>query len=399
MLTTHEKGSEKQLIEVVTSVKSSPGGYWGLHFRFSELLEHYKTDYQLKISVNIINDILQNGRGNIIITSDGDIFVLARGVTDEHVKKLVFQLRYLYMDDPLAYDHEGEDNPKFVQIYELAHHWNDFFSAARFKYNELEDWNKPQQIQRSSPQLLTPERLSYIESELGKTNIASALRTQPVCVVRDSGFKVMYHEIYINISALSGMLSSEIDLHSNMALFKYLTQILDRRVLEIIRKSPVKYMRSPISLNLNIESLLSSFFAEFDSTLEDKVKKNIIIEISAGDLFGNTKAFVAAREMLQKKGYRICLDGLDNLAFQQLDRDSLGFDLAKILWNAELKTEPASEESLVLFDAIEKCGNNRLILCRCDNERAVEYGKSLNISLFQGRYLDTVVDPESVVVN
>ena len=103
--------------------------------------------------------------------------------------------------------------------------------------------------------------------------------------------------------------------------------------------------------------------------------------------------------MLQKNGYRICLDGLDYLAFQQLDRSSLGFDLAKILWNADLKSDTGTEENIALYDAIKKCGKNRLILSRCDNEKAVEFGKSLGISIFQGRYLDKVVDPESVVVN
>lgn len=399
MLTTHKKGSEKKLIEITTSLKDDPTDFFGLHFRFSDLLEHYKTEYQLKISVNIINDILREAKGNVVITSDYDIFLICKDTEEHLLKKLVFQLRYLYMDDPLAYDEHGEDNDNFAQLYDLSKNWNEFFSAARYKFNELEDWNKPSAYMRNEPQVLTPERLSHIESELGKTNIAHALRRQPICAAKADGFKTMFEEIYINITSLSEMISTEVNLTSNMHLFTYLTQILDRRVLEIVRKSPTTYLRSAISLNLNVESLLSDFFVEFDRNLDAKMKKNIVIEIQASNIFSNIQAFMTATEMLQKNGYRICLDGLNMLGFKQLDRASLGFDLAKIRWNSDHRKDSKSEENIALKEAIERCGKSRIILSRCDNEEAVYFGQSLGIPLFQGRYLDKVVNPESVVVN
>jgi hypothetical protein len=40
-----------------------------------------------------------------------------------------------------------------------------------------------------------------------------------------------------------------------------------------------------------------------------------------------------------------------------------------------------------------------VILARCDNQDAIYYGQALGISLFQGRYVDSVLDPHSDVVN
>jgi hypothetical protein len=40
-----------------------------------------------------------------------------------------------------------------------------------------------------------------------------------------------------------------------------------------------------------------------------------------------------------------------------------------------------------------------VILTRCDNKQAVEYGQALGITLFQGRYLDGLVNPKSSVKN
>ncbi len=47
-----------------------------------------------------------------------------------------------------------------------------------------------------------------------------------------------------------------------------------------------------------------------------------------------------------------------------------------------------------LIEAVQTTGTNRVILCRCDNRSAVEFGQALGISLFQGRYLDTFSNPD-----
>jgi hypothetical protein len=48
---------------------------------------------------------------------------------------------------------------------------------------------------------------------------------------------------------------------------------------------------------------------------------------------------------------------------------------------------------------VKRCGANRVILTRCDNRQAVEYGQAFGISLFQGRYLDELIDPTRTVQN
>jgi c-di-GMP-related signal transduction protein len=108
-------------------------------------------------------------------------------------------------------------------------------------------------------------------------------------------------------------------------------------------------------------------------------------------------AFLTAKDVVQKLGYRVCLDGVTDLSFPQIDRKRLGFDLIKLQWNAETEYKEARDKKLV--DAIKECGNSRVIMTRCDNEAAVKYGQALGISLFQGRYLDSVVNPKSQLQN
>lgn len=399
MLTTHKKGSEKQLFDITSRLKEKANSYTAIHFHFSKLMEHYKSEYQTKIAVNIINDLLSDAEGEIVIASDYDIFVVCKGARINTIQKLIFQLRYLYMDDPLAYDEDGLESSKFCRVFDLKNEWPVFFAETRAKFNRLQEDEKVEKIKLDYPQLLTPEKLTDVKNALGKVNIAPAVRMQPVCVSKKAEFKTMYRELYINIPALGEMLSTEIDLTSNLALFKYLTRILDTRVLELIRKNSVTYLRSPLSLNMNVETILSEEFNHFNATLETKEKKKIIFEIQLADVFANIEAFFAARDFLQSNGYRICLDGINALSFQQIDRNSLGFDLAKIHWNADLKSDVKNDVNKGLKAAIDKCGVSRVILCRCDSLNAIYYGQSLGVSIFQGRYIDSVIDPESSVVN
>ena len=95
----------------------------------------------------------------------------------------------------------------------------------------------------------------------------------------------------------------------------------------------------------------------------------------------------------------MCLDGVTDISFPQIDRARLGFDLIKLQWNGETSKDTGSEKNVRLMEAIRQCGANRVILTRCDNHLAVAYGHALGVSLFQGRYLDTLVNPKAMVEN
>jgi hypothetical protein len=124
-----------------------------------------------------------------------------------------------------------------------------------------------------------------------------------------------------------------------------------------------------------------------------------VIELQIADVFADMAAFLMAKDTAQKLGYRVCLDGVTDLSFAHIDRQKLGFDLIKLIWNADSETDIGSPNNRALADAIRQCGNNRVILTRCDNKQAVQYGQALGLALFQGRYLDSLVNPKSAVKN
>ncbi len=402
MLTIISKEAEVKLVEKIAAPMRDDTSSRALKLNFSHLLDQYKTEYQRKITLNIISDHLREDEGVLFICQDNDIFLISPKISRNSLDKLIFQLRYLYSDDPLAYNVYGQENPEFCKIYEM--HTNQAELEDEIKRKAVSAARKgiEKTVLDYEPKLkkLTPARLAVLEKDLAMADISQVLRHQPVCAVqkgRDP--KELFEELYINIAHLQKSLANDVNLFSSQALFRYLTQVLDVKLLDMIARRPAIYFESSVSLNLNIETILSSEFINFDHRIKPSLKVSVVVEIQASDVIENTMRFAAARERLLGGGYRMCLDGLSYLNFIQLDRERLGFDLAKLQWNAELDVESNPSDYWKLREAILKYGAGRVILCRCDTPKAIEFGHSLGLSLFQGRYLDYLLYPKSRVTN
>jgi EAL domain-containing protein (putative c-di-GMP-specific phosphodiesterase class I) len=399
-------GAEAKLFEITSGLRASSDGYYALHYHFSRLQEEFRSDYQIKIALNVLSDLFKGLDSVLFVLKDYDIVVLYNGSNRGLLEKAIFQLRYLFMDDSLAYTDDGYENEDFCSVYDLEFQWRDFFVACKRKLGkDIEEVEKDQikdVIQspkggRSKLHIFTPSYLVQVTDELKNIDIGSCLRSQPICaVLRGKDPKTIFKEVYTNINNLQKLLSLNVDLMSSKTLFKYLTKILDKKVLDSLKQQQITN-KNPISINLNVKTLFTEEFADFDSQIDPKHKSSIIIEIHIADIFEDIQKFIVAQKELQNLGYRICLDGLDNISFMQIDRKNLGFDLAKLRWNPAMGTNTLKDKSLI--DAIVKCGKNRIILCHCSSKEAIDYGKEIGISLFQGRYIDALTNPTSKVIN
>jgi EAL domain-containing protein (putative c-di-GMP-specific phosphodiesterase class I) len=416
-------GAEAKLVEYLSSIREDAAGWLGVCFAFSSLMEQYRSEYQIKIALNMIKDLLKQDEGQVYVCRDATVYVLVKGSTKQQLEKVVFQLRYLFMDDPLAYTQDGEENPEFCSMYDLATEFDAFAALARAKMLEGKRGREVavppaaaavgvknnsgflQQVKQiastaTNMRFLNATSLAHMERDLTNADLTTVIRRQPVCAaIPDMMVRRVFDELYINITHLRQMMRVEADLLSNRWLFKYLTELLDYRVLHMIQHNPSRYMELPISLNLNVKTLMSDEFLEFDASIKPSIKVSVVVELQISDVFDDMRAFIMARNAVQKLGYRVCLDGLSDLSFTQVDREKLGFDLVKLQWNADIPSDLQTRENKKIADMIKLCGPNRVILNRCDNRKAVDYGQALGISLFQGRYLDKLMNPLAKVEN
>ncbi|MDX2074448.1 MAG: hypothetical protein SFX19_08825 [Alphaproteobacteria bacterium] len=409
-----QRNAEAKLVEALNSV-TDPKGWKAVHFHLSDLMDQFKSEYQIKIAVNLINDLLKNFDGGIFVLQDSSIILVCYGLEKTLQNKLVFQLRYLYMDDPLAYTDDGQENPAFYTDYDLQEDWQDFMelstrrmamtmrrptsaraekiaAAIAEKMDSKMETETASVTSISARENLTVTRLANLERELQHLGIGNIIRNQSICAIQ-TGLPVrkMFDELYMHMSHLSTVLKADIDFFSNRWLFRYLTQLLDMRMLDFLKNERDRYLTQPVSINMNTETLLSDRFQEFDRSLSPAIKKGIVLEVPLVDAFVDMAGFNIARREMQALGYRVCLDGVTTDSLNHIQRDKLGVDLIKVQWNAVVMESGLQRQDLI--KAVSANGPSRVILCRCDKKQAIDFGQSIGIALFQGRYVDSVLNP------
>ena len=131
---------------------------------------------------------------------------------------------------------------------------------------------------------------------------------------------------------------------------------------------------------------------QFDDAVIASMRGSVVIELQKIDIFSDINAFLFAREFAKDRGYRICIDGLTYESISFINREKLGADMVKLIWNQELVDTIGKAKA---SEIVSKMGNSRIILCRCDDETAVEFGQSIGISMFQGRHIENLLAEEN----
>ena len=231
--------------------------------------------------------------------------------------------------------------------------------------------------------------LALLEKTIAQADLSGMTSRQPICEVGDDGRPVpLFFELFTSIGALRQTLMPDQNLFSDRWLFQYLTSKLDQRMLAWLCKNDDATLRHSFSLNINIASVLSQRFLEFDAGLDKTRRNTIVIELQKLDVFADVARYLFAREFLLDRGYRICLDGLTSLSLPFIERQKLGFDLIKLHWTPELRQQIEGKDGDKLRAAIEAANPRRIILMRCESDDAVQLGRELGVSLFQGYFLD-----------
>ena len=76
VLATVTRDAEPKLIDLATKIRDEARDWTAVQFNFSGLQDHYRSDYQLKIAVNMAGDQLKSMQGGIYVCRDCTIFVL-----------------------------------------------------------------------------------------------------------------------------------------------------------------------------------------------------------------------------------------------------------------------------------------------------------------------------------
>lgn len=233
---------------------------------------------------------------------------------------------------------------------------------------------------------LTPAELARISKALVNTDFSNMIRRQFVCIVLDDiAPSPMFEEVFVSIADLGETILPDVSLTATPWLFQDLTETLDKCVLTTVSRHDDGAFYRDFSLNLNVSSILSEDFKSFDKGIRENMKASVVLELQPIDIVSDFSMYVRARDFAQSLGYKICIDGVSALNLPFINREKLGADFVKLTWQADLPDLLTQDEKLK--EKILSIGSNRTILCRVDDEKALNFAKESKITLLQGRYI------------
>jgi hypothetical protein len=387
---------ENLLLDYIHRLERHRSDRRAVHIHLSSLLPQNRREHHMRIAGNTFETLVKMLLGQVFVLANADLMVVFKAVAQEEVEAAVVKLRYLFSDDPLVMEEARTRQGTLCTWYSLDRDYEVLLALAQKLVQEEQarraataerdavdarSQNKP----KGSP--FTPELLARVEASLGQADLANLMRRQAVCaLVGKAPPQPVFHELFISIADLRQTLMPSVNMNSSPWLFQQLTETLDRRVLSLLNKHDDRTLEGDISINLNVSTILSPEFLVFDDNVKAGMRGTIVLELQKVDIFADLGAYLFARDFAHDRGYRICVDGLTYAQLPFVDRERLGADLIKLVWDPSL-----TEEKDKKTDALKRIGVTRIILCRCDTPSAIEYGHSVGITLFQGRHIESML--------
>lgn len=384
---------ENLLIDYLHRLERHRAERRAVHVHLSELLSQNRREHHMRIAASTFEGLVKMLQAQVFTMANGDLMVVYKAQAQDEVESAIVKLRFLFSDDPLIIEDAQGRKGAFCTWYDLEREYDVLVSLAQKMLQEEQNrrraeaeanarQNRQPEAPKGSP--FTPDLLVRVEAALGQADLANLMRRQAVCaVVGQAPPQPVFHELFISIADLRQTLMPSVNMNSSPWLFQQLTETLDRRVLSLLNKHDDRTLEGDISINLNVSTILSPEFMVFDDNVKAGMRGTIVLELQKVDIFADLGAYLFARDFAHDRGYRICIDGLSYSMLPFVDRERLGADLIKLIWDPSL-----TEEKDKKTDALRRIGVTRIILARCDTPSAIEYGHSVGITLFQGRHVE-----------
>ena len=396
----HLPSQEKLLLDYMQRLEAQKNAHMAVHLHLSELKPYNRRDHHLRAAEGSFEKLIKSLQGQLFMVKNSDIFFFFKKKAQPQAETVVQKVRFLFSDDPFLEDEEPGEN-RFSTWYDTASQYEDLLHRIENMIETEEKRKKDSRarmdtraalkIRQREGEPMTPEILARVESALERADLSNLVRRQFVCTVDAQMIpEQSFSEMFISIADLRETMIPGINLLSNRWLFQHLTESLDKRMLSLLSKNDAVSVSGDISFNANVATLLSQGFQEFDDNISASRRGSMIIELQKVDIFADLGAYLFAREYVQDKGYRVCLDGLTHNTMGMVDREKLGADMVKLVWHSEM-VDGGPDMHEKMRTLVKRANSSRVILCRVDTREAIDFGQSVGIKMFQGHFIENMI--------
>lgn len=380
------QSAHNKLEESLKTCLNSPKNSVAAVFKLSKLKIRRENREHVNIAANILKDSMKNSVGDIYVFNDGDIIVVNQSGNLKEIQESVYQIKYLFSDDPIVSN--DTTDTALCKVYDSLHEWDSFIRICEQKIAETANDNHFLKSKYRNEPLLKIIS-NQIEECLYDLNWDKLIKSYSISTnPRFSNFSKIIDHICYDKNHLKILMSQSADMMENPYLVSFIEEYIQLRImikiLQLISQNPDKVYLWELSLN----SINSEEFTLFDQALTYNQKRNLIINIHIGEIFSDLITYYEAVEKLSTQGYRICIYGLDNISFLQIDRNLLQSDLLMLKWEGSVKKQSYENLHNELKNKIQISGSSRIILSQCISAKSLDIGSALGINLYEGEYIE-----------
>ena len=408
MVEAQETKKESEVQAYIQKLGFGARSYQALYLNFHLLEDNLLSQKGKQIVTDVFDSLLRSGEARFFSFANDDVLlVIPKNVKDAADSALV-RIKFLLQDDETVQQASTLEESGIAVWYDLEKDYVDLLKReeiATKKDQEAEKNIQPSEkvVQRSEnvsffnstgqkfKEKLTTEMLAKVQKIISVSDFSSFIRRQSICaIIGKSSPQRVFEEVFVSIPDMGESLLPNVDLTANPWLFLALTETLDRRVLELISRHDDGSLTGNFSVNINVSTILSDEFLHFDDTIGGSMRQTIVLELQLVDIFSDIRSFILAKTFAKARGYKICVDGITIDKLKYLNRSGLDCDLMKIVWHPSLVDVLSADEHFM--DYMNKAERAKIILCRVDDAKAIEAGNSLGINLYQGRYVQSLLN-------
>ena len=390
---------ESSLRDHLERIAHLRSGRFAVQIHLSRLRPQNRQPHHIRIAARTFDSLLNSTDSQLYTLTEGDLVLMCRDVRVDDADYVINKVRTLFRNDHASIIDRSTGKDEFTTWYDLTVDYEDLAEtvavlSTRADRRQRRGEDASAGLGNSAAflgQALDPTGLAKIDDSVRQTRIADMIREQAAVIIGADGTEsVLFRENYVSISDLQARFAPGINLASNVWLFQHLTETIDQRLLAALTREEAVRRSENISINLNISTVLSSAFQNFDRSVGDDTDK-VVIELQQVDVFADMDSYIYARDWLRDRGYRVLVDGLSPRSLKYFNPGMLESDYVKVGWGPELSDDGSVEEVAEMMEIVDSIGANRFILARTDSEAAVKWALVLGIRRFQGFFIDNLV--------
>ena len=375
---------EHLLLDAAERVGRIRDGRVAVHLHLSRLKPQNRQEGYLRVAGRMLEPMVSAYRGQIFLLSNADIVFIINQPSPIDLKDHIHRLRGLFAKDPLSNDDSGDGMDLFCTIYDLTFDFEPFMAMAQTALADARGRGRVQQAAELKP--LDAVTLAGVLERLTMLDATPFVRRQSAIALSGAHAEVIFQEFFVSVGDLQRAIAPDVNLLSNRWMFQHLSNTLDRRLLEALRRMRLTKAPPALHVNLNIGSLQDLAFQALDQSLPEGV--GLGVEVQILDVLADSRAFFEAHRKLKERGRHLIIDGLNEATLTFMEVGRTGADLYKLDWSPELREEHRRD---AVMAALKHVDPSKLLLARCDSEAAIAWGVDHGLEKFQGRYIEAML--------